>query len=320
MRAARLISLVLLLQRRGMTGAELAAELEVSERTVARDVLALSEAGVPVYAERGRTGGYRLLDGYRTRLTGLHRAEAEALLLAGIPGPAAELGLGAEVGSARRKLSAALAPGLQDVPERVAHRFHLDAPGWFHRPEAPSALPVLAAAVWQDQRVRATYRRRDGQVQRELDPHGLVLKAGSWYLAARVGPQRRVYKVDRFGAVQPVGTFRRDESFDLAEFWRRHGLEFAGDLLRAEITVRLTPAGARKVPVHLSPAAADRLATGAVDERGRITATLPVESLDVAADQLLAFGPDAEVLDPPELRERLVRTLREWAGCYAGHR
>ncbi|GAA4228483.1 putative DNA-binding transcriptional regulator YafY [Streptosporangium album] len=129
MRAARLMSIVLLLQTRGgMTAAELSRELEVSERTVHRDVLALGQAGVPIYADRGRSGGYRLLEGYRTRLTGLDRAEAEALFLSGVPEALREMGLGQVAATARLKVSAALSPGVRDAPVTAAQRFHLDAP------------------------------------------------------------------------------------------------------------------------------------------------------------------------------------------------
>lgn len=208
MRAARLIKMVLLLQSRPtMTAAELARELEVSERTVTRDAQALSEAGVPVYAERGRAGGYRLVGGYRTRLTGLARGEAEALFLSGVPGALREMGLEDAASAARLKVSAALLPSLRDASRTAAQRFHLDAPNWFREPETPELLPAVADAVWDDRRVAARYRRGTDEVVRELEPYGLVLKAGVWYLCARVagtagdGPFR-VYRIDRFTAVE----------------------------------------------------------------------------------------------------------------------
>ncbi|MFF0111598.1 helix-turn-helix transcriptional regulator [Streptomyces prasinus] len=220
MRAARLIKMVLLLQSRpSMTAAELARELEVSERTVTRDAQALSEAGVPVYADRGRAGGYRLVGGYRTRLTGLARGEAEALFLSGVPGALREMGLEDAASAARLKVSAALLPSLRDAPRTAAQRFHLDAPGWFREAPAPGLLPAVADAVWDDRRVVARYRRGDTEVERELEPYGLVLKAGVWYLCARVPGQEpsergpsgagahrayRVYRIDRFTAVEAV--------------------------------------------------------------------------------------------------------------------
>ncbi|QDY76414.1 helix-turn-helix transcriptional regulator [Streptomyces qinzhouensis] len=192
MRAARLIRMVLLLQARpSMTAAELARELEVSERTVSRDALALSEAGVPVYADRGRTGGYRLIGGYRTRLTGLGRSEAEALFLSGLPGALRDMGLEDAASAARLKVSAALLPSLRDAQHTAAQRFHLDAPGWYQEPATPPLLAELADAVWRDRRVTVAYANRLGEgVERVLEPHGLVLKAGVWYLCARVADGR----------------------------------------------------------------------------------------------------------------------------------
>jgi len=188
MRASRLLCLLLLLQSRGrMTARQLADELEVSVRTVYRDVEALSAAGVPLYGDAGHAGGYQLLEGYRTRLTGLTAAEAQALFLSGLPGPAAELGLGSVLAVATLKLRAALPASLHENADRLAERFHLDAPGWYRRPEHVPHLPAVAAAVWDRQVIQVTYRRwrEPAEVTRRLEPHGLVLKAGTWYVVAR---------------------------------------------------------------------------------------------------------------------------------------
>ncbi|GAA2805158.1 helix-turn-helix transcriptional regulator [Streptomyces showdoensis] len=324
MRAARLIKLVLLLQSRpSMTAAELAAELEVSERTITRDALALSEAGVPVYADRGRAGGYRLVGGYRTRLTGLARGEAEALFLSGLPGALRDLGLADAASAARLKVSAALTPSLRDAPEAVGRRFHLDAPAWYQEPETPELLAPLADAVWDDRPVRARYRRGDGEVERALEPYGLVLKAGVWYVCARLrdgARPYRTYRVDRFVEVVVVVAgerFERDPDFDLAAFWDERSAEFARSLLRAEVVLRLTPAGARRLPYVTDRAAAEEaLAAGAGEADGRVTVTLPVESEDVAFAQLLGLGPEAEVLAPASLRERFAAAARALAGIY----
>ncbi|MDQ3448178.1 MAG: WYL domain-containing protein, partial [Chloroflexota bacterium] len=198
MRASRLVNLLLLLQTRGgMTAGQLAGQLEVSVRTVYRDVEALSQAGVPVYAERGPHGGVRLVDGYRTRLTGLNEDEAQALFLSGLPGPAAELGLGTVVAAARLKVLAALPPELRARASRLTQRFHLDAPGWFRPAEPVPHLEALAAAVWEARRVSVAYRRPDQTVERPLEPLGIVLKAGIWYLVAAAEGQIRSYRVSR---------------------------------------------------------------------------------------------------------------------------
>ncbi|MFB4196786.1 helix-turn-helix transcriptional regulator [Streptomyces carpaticus] len=316
MRAARLMRVVLLLQtRRSMTAAELAAELEVSERTVQRDIASLSEAGVPVYADRGRSGGYRLIGGYRTRLTGLGRDEAEALFLSGVPSALQAMGLADAASAARLKVSAALLPELADAPASAAQRFHLDAPGWWREAETPPLLPVVADAVWDDAVLNVVYRERE----RVLAPYGLILKAGVWYLAARVGDAYRVYRVDRFTAAAPAGErFERDESFDLPSFWEERAAEFARSILRETVTVRLTEAGARLLRHVTDRAAAEEslTAAGPPDGAGRVTVVLPVESLDVAYHQLLGLGPEAEVLAPTALRHRFAEAAGGMARLY----
>ncbi|MER6247616.1 helix-turn-helix transcriptional regulator [Streptomyces griseorubiginosus] len=323
MRAARLIKMVLLLQSRpSMTAAELAEELEVSERTVTRDAQALSEAGVPVYAERGRAGGYRLIGGYRTRLTGLHRGEAEALFLSGLPGALREMGLEDAASAARLKVSAALLPSLRDASRSAAQRFHLDAPTWWSEPKTPELLPAVADAVWDDRRVVARYRKGEAEVERELEPYGLVLKAGVWYLCARVPEASgafRVYRIDRFTAVAPDGDrFDRDEDFDLPGFWEERAAQFARAILRAEVLVRLSPDGVRVLPHVL-----DRLSVqealaeaAAPDAEGWVTVTVPVESEEVAHSQLAGLGPEVEVLAPESLRARFAADARRLGRLY----
>ncbi|MYW42565.1 WYL domain-containing protein [Streptomyces sp. SID161] len=322
MRAARLIKMVLLLQSRPvMTAAELARELEVSERTVTRDAQALSQAGVPVYADRGRAGGYRLVGGYRTRLTGLARSEAEALFLSGVPGALREMGLADAASAARLKVSAALLPSLRDAPDTAAQRFHLDAPAWFREPETPALLPVLAEAVWGDSRVLARYRRADREVERRLEPYGLVLKAGVWYLCARVAESGslRTYRIDRFGAVDALPErFEREPDFDLPGFWAGQAERFARSILRAEVVVRLSPEGVRRLPHTVDPPGAREALEGAgpPDADGWVTVTLPVESEEVAHGQLTALGPEAEVLAPARLRKRFAADAARTAALY----
>jgi predicted DNA-binding transcriptional regulator YafY len=324
MRAARLIKMVLLLQSRpSMTAAELARELEVSERTVTRDAQALSEAGVPVYADRGRAGGYRLVGGYRTRLTGLARNEAEALFLSGVPGALREMGLEDAASAARLKVSAALLPSLRDASRAAAQRFHLDAPSWFTEPKTPELLPVVADAVWDDRRVLARYRRGDSAVERELDPYGLVLKAGIWYLCARVTGRDsyRVYRIDRFTAVELLDgdRFAREKDFDLPAFWEEQAEQFARSILHTEVVVRLSPDGARRLPYAVDPVAAREALEAAARPRsddGWVTVTLPVESEEVAHGQLAGLGPEVEVLSPQVLRVRFAKDAARLAALY----
>ncbi|MET7872561.1 helix-turn-helix transcriptional regulator [Streptomyces cyaneofuscatus] len=333
MRAARLIKMVLLLQSRPvMSAAELAAELEVSERTVTRDAQALSEAGVPVYAERGRAGGYRLIGGYRTRLTGLARNEAEALFLSGLPSALREMGLEDAASAARLKVSAALLPSVRDASASAAQRFHLDAPSWYHEPEPPDVLPAVADAVWDDRLLRARYRKGGGrenggrengrngtEVARELAPYGLVLKAGVWYLCAKAGDDFRVYRIDRFTSVEPADErFERDETFDLPAFWDARAAEFARSLLRTEVTVRVSESGARQLAFTGDRAAAATALSEAppVGPDGWRTVVLPVESLDVAYSQLLSLGPELEVVAPEGLRGRFAEAVERLSDLY----
>ncbi|CCK26270.1 hypothetical protein BN159_1891 [Streptomyces davaonensis JCM 4913] len=303
MKSSRLVSILLLLQTRGrMTAAQLAEELEVSVRTVYRDVEALSAAGVPLYGDAGHAGGYRLLDGYRTRLTGLTADEAEALFLAGVPGPAAELGLGSVLAAAELKVRAAL-PVQAD---RISARFHLDAPGWYADGDETPFLPAVADAVWNSRVLHILYRRwrEPTDVERRLEPYGLVLKAGRWYVVAGPGP--RTFRVDQILRLTASGEeFGRPEGFDLAAYWTRYQRDFHDRLHRSEAVVRLAPG-------RTLPSARD-LRT---EPDGWTRATVPIESVDHAHGEFLRLGTDVEVLQPAELRARIARTVAELAGKY----
>ncbi|HEY6311323.1 MAG TPA: WYL domain-containing protein [Streptosporangiaceae bacterium] len=317
MRASRLVSLLLLLQARGrLTAAQLAAELEVSVRTVYRDVESLHEAGIPLFGDAGHRGGYQLLDGYRTRLTGLSADEARALFLSGLPGPASDLGLGPVLAAAQLKLLAALPPELGEQVGRV--RFHLDAPGWYSddsdADEVP-LLPVVASALWRGRVLRVRYRRwkEPTDVDRRLEPYGLVLKAGRWYLVAGPGP--RTYRVDQILELRVLDDeFAVPEEFDLARHWQGYLAEFRAFLHRGDAVVRLAPAAAAR----LSGAAARALAeTGVPEAGGWIRAVVPIESVEQACREFLGFGADIEVLEPAVLRTRLAATARATAALYA---
>jgi predicted DNA-binding transcriptional regulator YafY len=302
MRATRLVSLLLLLQLRGqLTAQELATHFEVSIRTIHRDVESLVDAGVPVEALRGPAGGYRLAGGYRTKLTGLTAAEAEALFVA--PAPAAELGLGGVLANARLKVLAALPAELQERAGRAERYFHLDARRWFRAEDTVPHLPAIASATWQEQRLSARYREGPRIVQRTLDPLGLVLKAGAWYLVAHRSAGMRVYRVSRFVSVRIRDDgFERPEDFDLAAYWQEWSRTFEASRPRVEVTLRASDLVLRRLPPDL--------------DRGDGVYTVGFENLEEAFRELLKFGPDAEVLEPPELRERIAATAQEVADLY----
>ncbi|MEV4877222.1 helix-turn-helix transcriptional regulator [Streptomyces cyaneofuscatus] len=322
MRAARLISLLLLLQNRcRMTADQLAAELEVSVRTVYRDVEALSAAGIPLYGDAGHGGGYRLLDGYRTRLTGFTADEAQAIFLAGLPGPAAELGLGEVLTAARLKLRAALPAELREQAGRVQARFHLDAPGWYGNADETPHLATVAAAVWNRHALWVRYRRwaAPTDVERRLEPYGLVLKAGRWYVvAAEDGGAPRTYRVDQILAVQLLAeSFEPPASFDLAAHWQDQLADFHARLHTEEAVVRLSPRGVGRVRERLGHVAARAVADGGVIEAdGWTRAVVPIESVDHAHGEFLKLGADVEVLQPGALRARLAETVHDLAVLY----
>jgi predicted DNA-binding transcriptional regulator YafY len=315
-RASRLVNLLLLLQTRGgMTASELGQELEVSVRTVYRDVEALAEAGVPIYAERGPRGGVRLVDGYRTRLTGLTADEAEALFLSGLPGPAAELGLGTVVTAARLKVLAALPPELRTRATRINERFHLDAPGWFQRGDDVPYLGALAQAVWESRRITIDYRRpgAEAAVRRDLEPLGLVLKGGVWYLVARAGSQERTYRVSRMAGVEVSdATFERPADFDLGAYWSASITAYEREQLETELVVRMAPADVAAMTELVGAERVDVLesdeASAADDEGVLVRARFQWD--DDALWALFRLGRSVEVVSPDRLRTRLVRIAR----------
>lgn len=312
------MTILLLLQSRGqLTAAQLAEELEVSVRTIYRDVDSLHAAGIPLYGDAGHRGGYRLLGGYRTRLTGLSADEAKALSLSGLPGPAAELGLGSVLAAAQLKVRAALPAALAEQVGQVQSRFHLDATGWYAAADETPFLPAVAGAVWRGRALDVRYRRWKAptDVDRRLEPYGLVLKAGRWYLVARhTGPRPRTYRVDQILALDVLDQgFAIPGSFDLAAYWRAYTAEFLGQLHRADATVRLTGTAIARLS---APAAEAVARTGVADDDGWTRAVLPIESVDRACREFLALGPEIEVLEPRELRDRLAVAARATAALY----
>ncbi|MBO0511709.1 helix-turn-helix transcriptional regulator [Streptomyces beijiangensis] len=320
MKSSRLVSILLLLQTRGrMTAAQLAEELEVSVRTVYRDVDALHAAGVPLYGDAGHAGGYQVLAGYRTKLTGLNTGEAEALFLSGIPGPAAELGLGSVLAAAQLKLRAELPAELRGHVDRMQSRFHLDAPGWYAEDTPVPFLQEVADAVWNGRVIDVRYRRwkEPTEVDRRLEPYGLVLKAGRWYVVA--GPWPRTFRVDQILALTQRGEeFSVPAEFDLAAYWQQYQADFRARLQRGDAVVRLTRRAAEALSVAWEPAADSAADSDAdSDADGRTTATVPIESVDHAHGEFLKLGAEIEVIAPAELRDRLAGTAARLAALYA---
>ncbi len=316
-RADRLLSIVLLLQTRGrQTASQLASELTVSMRTIYRDMIALDTAGIPVY---GDANGYKLVDGYRTQLTGLTAEEARGLVLAELPGPAADLGLAATVAAAQLKLTAALPEALRERATRMRQRFYLDAPGWYHDGDRSDHLAVLADAVWRQKAISVRYENWTRIVSRRLEPYGLVLKAGKWYLVARTDRGTSTFRVSHIRELTVSDeVFDWPAGFDLAAYWREHIVEFRARLHRGEALVRLSPEALDRLPHLMGRAVADAAAAGESQSDGWVLARVPIETDSHAEAQFLRLGALVEVLEPAALRKRLAATARDLVALYAG--
>src|SRR5512138_1060034 len=318
--ASRLLSILMLLQSRGRVSAyALARELEVSVRTIYRDVDSLSAAGVPIYGDRGRSGGYQLRDGWRTQLTGLTAGEARALLMTNLPGPAKALGLGEAAASAHLKLLAALPADWRSDAERVGARFHLDPVDWFRGAPPPAdQLRVVAEGVWSERRLRMRYESWSAVSERVVDPLGLVLKGGAWYLVARDKREPRTYRVAAIAQAEVLDErFTRPARFDLEAFWSASTRRFEEGVYRDVATLRVTADGLARLR-HFSPIvaqAADRTLT-APDARGWRTVTVPIESVEHASREMLRLGANAVVLQPLALRDALCASLRAMLAAY----
>jgi predicted DNA-binding transcriptional regulator YafY len=293
MRAARLLQVLMLLQANGrMSARRLAHEAEVSVRTIHRDVEELSASGVPIVAERGAAGGFALLEGWRTRLTGLTPVEATVL--------------------------GSLPEAWRADPRRVVARFHLDPVGWYRGPARTDHLAKVAHAVWNERRLQVRYESWNGLADRRIEPLGLVLKGGEWYVVARSGKGIASYKVANIHATAETGEgFRRPPGFDLAGYWSESIQRFEAGLYRASAVLRASPQGLKRLK-YLSDAVAKAVeATAArTDRRGWKKVTIPIESVDHAAGELLRVGAECEVLAPPELRVRMAKNAAAMAAIY----
>ncbi|MBV2187338.1 MAG: YafY family transcriptional regulator [Rhizobium sp.] len=319
MRASRLINILTTLQANGLVTAErLAEENEVSVRTIYRDIDALSLSGIPVYSERGSDGGYRLLDGYRVRLNGMSQAEAEAMFLSGLPGAAADLGLGALMAGAQKKLTAALPEELRQSAARMQAKFHLDAPTWFGENEQPLHLQAIADAVWNSKRIRMRYRAWKSEKNREAEPLGIVLKGGAWYMAARVDESVRTYRIARIlDLVITEERFERPGDFDLASYWSENTRRLEEELHPNMATLRLSSWGLAMLQ-HNSPSfVRSRMEVSKEpDADGWHTVRLPVATNRHAVSELLRLGADVEVLEPADLRAAMCEEVRRLVDRY----
>jgi predicted DNA-binding transcriptional regulator YafY len=313
MRADRLLSILLLLQaHRRLPARELAKRLEVSERTILRDMDALTSAGVPVVAERGATGGWSLLDDYQTKLTGLTSAEIQSLFLVRPPRLLADLGIKQDAEAALIKLEASLPETSRRQAEFARQRIHIDPRGWRDPAESVASLPILLEALWRERQLRFSYRRELGECgERIANPLGLVAKGSTWYLVAAVENEPRTYRVSRLdqpflleqAAVRPVG-------FVLASYWDQSAAEFREKLPRYYATFLAHPSILRWVRFrgwrldHESP------------EGDRVRVRLRFDIEEEALQFALSFGNAAETIDPPALRAKVLQAALDTVRLY----
>jgi predicted DNA-binding transcriptional regulator YafY len=345
MRADRLLAIVMLLQRRGkMTARAIAAELEVSRRTVLRDIEALSVAGVPIYAEGGHGGGIALDENYRVSLTGLKEAEVRALFIASstrllyipcstakpvlaqigtfppikvydsITGCVKDIGLQDAAESSVPKLFAALPVLHQEAVEHLRQRLYIDPVWWWHDNQPLPFWPELQRAVDEDYCIQVTYEQYDGVVvERVLEPYSLVAKASLWYLVARRDGEFRTYRISRFHAVVVLDSaFHRQPDFDVSAYWQAHAQEFVAALSNYTFTLRIDS----RLPEARWNAPGRCQIVSAPGNDGWLTACFSVESLDLARMFILGLGKQAIIVEPSEWREAVLDAARAVLDLY----
>jgi predicted DNA-binding transcriptional regulator YafY len=311
LRAERLIALVLILQNRGKRSCRaLADELEVSRRTVLRDVDALSSAGIPVMTEGGHGGGIWLDESYRSSLTGFNEGELRALFIGGDAALSGDLGLGEAFNLGRLKLLASLPRRYERALDSVQKRILIDSRWWWSEESGNAFLRPLQEAVLEDAVVEAEYERYDESTSRgRIEAYGLVAKAGLWYFIGRRDGEYRSYRVSRFRSIHDTGDrFARDEAFELCEWWPRNAERFAREFSAYRFILALPEERLRFV---------QWIAPGRVEPRGPhvprdgwIEAEIGVDSELYAELLVLGLGAESRVLEPPALAEAVVARAR----------
>ena len=317
MRADRLLSILLLLQiHHRMTARELARRLEVSERTIHRDMEALGMAGVPIASERGSHGGWILIEGYETRLTGLNEAEIQALFLTRPQRLLADLSLDKASDAALIKLSAALPAIFRHDADYARQRIYVDVTGWNPREEKAPSLHTLQEAIWQERKVSFIYGHDECRGERIVDPLGLVAKGSVWYLVAAVQGVVRSYRVSRIEDAQMLEeTAVRPKGFDLAAFWEESSAKFKTNLPKYSATLRVSPAAIHRLPYGGRFARVEKVHASGEDGWAKVSMRFQFE--EEACEYVLSFGTQVEVIEPSELREKVVEMAKSVIDFYS---
>jgi len=311
MRADRLVAITLLLQaQKKLTAQALAARLEVSPRTILRDVEALSRAGIPIYTNGGRGGGIALDENYRVKLNGLKEAEIHTFFISSNVQLFKDIGLGDAAENALLKLSAAVPAQYQPSIELMRQRIYIDPVWWWHDSDPQPFLEEIQQAVYESRHIRALYEHRHGDVTEQLlEPYSLVAKSSTWYLVARRDGELRTYRISRFHDIVLLDThFCRSDNFDLATYWHQHLQEFASNVSDYAFTLRFHES---RLPFVKSLIPGRYHIIGPDSEDGWITAQIHLESMDLAKMVVFGLGAQGAVVEPPELQAAVVQTARE---------
>ncbi|MCS0787070.1 YafY family transcriptional regulator [Cytobacillus firmus] len=304
MRADRLISILLLLQNNErMTTRELAKELEVTERTIHRDMEALSAAGIPVLAERGKFGGWRLLEKYRTNLTGLKADEIKTLLLSPSFEHLADLGISEDWKEARQKLLAAIPAPLKDDVKDISNRIHIDTSTWRQTPREMKSFGIVQQAVWEEKKLQILYEKADKQTSdRIVEPLGLVAKGNTWYLIAVSDEKIKSYRVSRIVDADLINEkFSRPSDFDLADYWQVSKQKFISSLPKFEVEVEMSPSIIQRI--NFTGRFVQVIHMDNPRDNGWIPASLCFDTEQEAREYILGFGDQIKIVSPVSLRK-----------------
>ena len=321
MRADRLLSIVMLLQAHGkMTARGLAEMLEVSERTVYRDIDALSIAGIPIYSDPGPQGGYALIDDYQTSLTGLTEGEVRALFMLRVPAPMTDLGLDKDLRAALLKLSASLPNIHRSDEEKVRQCFYFDSTWWRQGGERVPHLKTIQQAIWQNLKIQIVYHPHfTTEIERLVAPYGLVAKAGVWHLVCLRNERMVVHRVSDLIDVRLSNeSFERPVDFNLEKYWSAWCTAYEEVLSDFSATVKVAPDFISVLPRYFGNDVCDQIAqAGSLDAEGWVVLDLAFESFEAARDRILGFGRGVEVLEPLALRRSVFDFAEQITALYS---
>ncbi|MGB7340864.1 MAG: YafY family protein [Phototrophicaceae bacterium] len=311
MRADRLLSIMFILQAQGKTTTyTLAEKLEVSRRTILRDIDALNVAGVPIHADAGHGGGVYLDEHYQVSLTGLKESEVRALFVSSSSNPLQDVGLGQAAEDTLLKLFATLPSLHRHEAERMQQRILLDPAWWWQTDEPVTYLGIFKEAVFEDYRVQVRYERGNGRiVEQVIDPYSLVAKASVWYLIAMYDGSLRTYRMSRFLKAQILTeNFERDPEFDLTQYWENHIAEFVASVPEYAFTLRVNASRIKFLRLY---AAGRYTIRDTSDGETKLIVDMLFSSLEEAQMIVLGLGIDADIIEPEILRETVLSQAQQ---------